>query len=263
MNQVRRNLVVALSVVAAALICGILVAANCVARSKYEAKVAEAKDQAERLAQEKDAREEAVARIKTLEDENADLRRQLKQASADLKQALADLKQALADLKQQADRLAVLEQDKLRLQADLDAALKQVAELTRKYAQARDAERKARLDVAKKAAVTVVTAPETKVVHVGNKKHNHKNGGDGNVSANKGRGGVASLPRTTPSFSELDTDHDGRLTLEEYKAGFPDAVDVEKEFKALDTNGDGVLSIDEYKAGHPDPPVVHTTRKKN
>ena len=60
----------------------------------------------------------------------------------------------------------------------------------------------------------------------------------------------------------MDRNHDGRLTLEEYKVGFPDAVDVEKEFKALDTNGDGTLSIDEYKAGHPDPPVVPTKRPR-
>jgi hypothetical protein len=76
------------------------------------------------------------------------------------------------------------------------------------------------------------------------------------------RGPVASLPRTSPSFSELDTDHDGRLSLAEYKVGFPDAANVEQEFKSLDTNGDGSLSIDEYKAGHPDPGVVSTKRAK-
>ena len=67
---------------------------------------------------------------------------------------------------------------------------------------------------------------------------------------------MASLPRTCPSFSELDTDHDGRLTLAEYKVGFPDAENVEDGIQGLDTNHDGTLSIDEYKAGHPDPPVV-------
>ena len=44
--------------------------------------------------------------------------------------------------------------------------------------------------------------------------------------------------------------------------GYPDSPDVEKEFKALDTNGDGTLSLDEYKAGHPDPPVVSTRRPR-
>jgi hypothetical protein len=37
---------------------------------------------------------------------------------------------------------------------------------------------------------------------------------------------------------------------------------TEDEFKALDTNGDGKLSIDEYKAGHPDPGVVPVKRGK-
>ena len=166
------------------------------------------------------------------------------------------------------------EKEALRLKGDLDAALKQMAELTQKYAdarikkaedavaEARDAQRKARLDadaVKKDPAATVVKAPAAEwTLRGGNKKHGHKNGKNNNVAANKKRGPVASLPRTSPSFSELDTDHDGRLSLDEYKAGFPDVADVEEEFKALDTNGDGMLSIDEYKAGHPDPPVVRT-----
>jgi len=60
----------------------------------------------------------------------------------------------------------------------------------------------------------------------------------------------------------LDTNHDDRLTLDEYKVGYPDVANVEEEFKALDTNGDGTLSIDEYKAGHPDPGVVPIAKKK-
>ena len=95
-------------------------------------------------------------------------------------------------------------------------------------------------------------------MHADNNKRGPRNGNNG--GGNRRRGPVASLPRTTPSFSELDTNHDGRLSFAEYKVGYPDAT--EEEFKALDTNGDGVLSIDEYKAGHPDPPVVHTKRPK-
>jgi len=60
-------------------------------------------------------------------------------------------------------------------------------------------------------------------------------------------------PRTSPSFSDLDKDHDGRLTLDEFKAGFQDLANPEEKFKSLDTNGDGFLSISEYKAGYPDP----------
>ena len=32
--------------------------------------------------------------------------------------------------------------------------------------------------------------------------------------------------------------------------------------RRIDTNGDGFLSIDEYKAGHPDPGVVPITTKR-
>ena len=60
-------------------------------------------------------------------------------------------------------------------------------------------------------------------------------------------------PRTSPTFSALDKNQDGRLTLDEFKAGFPDLANSEETFKSLDKNGDGVLSLDEYKAGYPDP----------
>jgi len=73
-----------------------------------------------------------------------------------------------------------------------------------------------------------------------------------NASA-KGKKKQDTPPRTSPSFSELDKDMDGRLTLAEFKAGFPNEADVEQKFKSLDTNGDGTLSISEYKAGYPDP----------
>ncbi len=123
-----------------------------------------------------------------------------------------------------------------------------------------DAEHKARLeaDAAKKDAAAAVKAPvaDVAVARGGNNQRGQWNGNNG--GGNRRRGPVASLPRTTPSFSELDKDHDGRLSFKEYKAGYPDAT--EEEFKALDTNGDGALSIDEYKAGHPDPPVVRIKR---
>ena len=136
-----------------------------------------------------------------------------------------------------------------------DAEITKAEDLT---AAARDAERRAQL-----AAATAVRAPaEIDVVRAGNRNRGQKNGNANNVAANRNRGPVASLPRTSPSFSELDTNHDGRLSLDEYKAGFPNVPNVEEEFKALDTNGDGFLSIDEYKAGHPDPPVVRTPRAK-
>lgn len=108
--------------------------------------------------------------------------------------------------------------------------------------------------------VAQAPAPEVDVVHSGNRKHVRKNATNGNKP-----GSVAVQSKASPSFSELDTNQDGKLSLDEYKAGFPNDPDAEKEFKALDTNGDGFLSIDEYQAGHPVPPLPHKKRpsKKN
>ena len=60
-------------------------------------------------------------------------------------------------------------------------------------------------------------------------------------------------PRTSPTFSALDKNQDGKISLEEFKAGFPGLANAEEKFKSLDKNGDGFLSMDEYKAGYPDP----------
>ena len=104
---------------------------------------------------------------------------------------------------------------------------------------------------------TDVKVAQAPAAEVGNKRHVRKSGNNGN----KG-GSVAVQTKAGPSFSELDTNQDGKLSLEEYKAGYPEVADVEKEFKALDTNGDGFLSIDEYQAGHPVPALPHKKRPK-
>ncbi len=56
-------------------------------------------------------------------------------------------------------------------------------------------------------------------------------------------------------FSRKDTNSDGALTLEEYKAGMkPEQVEkADKRFKKIDTDGDGKLSFEEFKAGLPKP----------
>ena len=246
-----RNLIVLLAIVAGILACAIYV----VASSRTESALAEAKSQAE------EARIDAAQRAETLERENADLEKQLEGAKANLDRL--------------AEKLLAAGRDASRLRGDLDAALKQ-GELGRKDAEARirkaedlaadarDAEQRAALEIRalkKDMAALAAKAPQkNEVAHVVAKKHGHKNGKNNNVAAKKNRGPVAAIPRTSPTFSELDTNHDGQLSLDEYKVGFPDVADVEKEFKALDTNGDGELSIDEYKAGHPDPPVVRTKK---
>ncbi len=223
-----RALIVVLAVAAGLLCCAIYLEANSTERSR-EAALAEAESQATQ------AGKDAAQRIEALERENADLGQQLKVAKGNL------------DLG--AKKIAAVEQEALQLRSEIDAALKQVAELSQKYADARikKAEESRAVAVRPDPVVTVVKPPAAKVEV---------------VQPGKRHVAVASLPRTSPSFSELDKDQDGRLSLQEYKAGFPNDPNAEAEFKALDTNGDGYLSIDEYKAGHPDPGLVPIATKR-
>ena len=58
------------------------------------------------------------------------------------------------------------------------------------------------------------------------------------------------------AFKKLDTNSDGSLTLDEFKASprfAKDASKAEEAFKKLDTNADGKLSLDEFKAGRGSP----------
>ena len=56
-------------------------------------------------------------------------------------------------------------------------------------------------------------------------------------------------------FSRKDTNSDGSLSLEEFKAGMKDKQleKADKRFKKSDANGDGKLSLEEFKAGMPKP----------
>jgi Ca2+-binding EF-hand superfamily protein len=45
-------------------------------------------------------------------------------------------------------------------------------------------------------------------------------------------------------FEEIDTDHNGAISMKEAKA----RSDLSKEFNMIDSNGDGSLSVDEYTA---------------
>ncbi len=47
-------------------------------------------------------------------------------------------------------------------------------------------------------------------------------------------------------FQQKDTNHDQRLTLEEYLHRFPDQAEGRRRFPTFDTNGDGVLSEEEF-----------------
>jgi Ca2+-binding EF-hand superfamily protein len=60
-------------------------------------------------------------------------------------------------------------------------------------------------------------------------------------------------PDPAKIFARKDTNSDGSLTLDEFKAGLKDKAleTADKRFKKIDTNGDGNVSLDEFKAGMP------------
>ena len=49
-------------------------------------------------------------------------------------------------------------------------------------------------------------------------------------------------------FKEADTNHDGKLSYDEFKAAHE--KHMEERFKKMDTNGDGFVDETEMKAGH-------------
>jgi hypothetical protein len=54
------------------------------------------------------------------------------------------------------------------------------------------------------------------------------------------------------TFQKWDTNHDGKLTFDEYHAGLGDKPDARQRFDKFDTDRDGVLTEEEFaRAGKP------------
>src|SRR6266853_4717354 len=67
----------------------------------------------------------------------------------------------------------------------------------------------------------------------------------------KPEAGAPAKPHANPeeAFKKLDTNNDGSLSLDAFKAGKKDAAKAEEAFKKKDKDGDGKLSLEEFK-GH-------------
>jgi Ca2+-binding EF-hand superfamily protein len=54
--------------------------------------------------------------------------------------------------------------------------------------------------------------------------------------------------REQMAFDRMDTNKDGKISLDEWKAAHPNDPNAEAQFKKLDANGDGFLTKEEFEA---------------
>ena len=69
-----------------------------------------------------------------------------------------------------------------------------------------------------------------------------------------GPGGPGGRPDPEAMFKKLDSNSDGSVSLEEFKAsprGQKDPARAEEGFKKMDKDSDGKLTLDELKSGRP------------
>ena len=71
------------------------------------------------------------------------------------------------------------------------------------------------------------------------------------AAPHQGAGGAGKHPQLSPEerFKKLDTNNDGSISLDEFKAG--PMGKHEDIFKKMDTNSDGKVTLEEFKAFHP------------
>jgi Ca2+-binding EF-hand superfamily protein len=71
------------------------------------------------------------------------------------------------------------------------------------------------------------------------------------VSATQAADPPKKAPDPAKVFAKKDTNGDGSLSLDEFKAGLKQKAleTADKRFKRSDSNADGKLSLDEFKAG--------------
>ena len=79
--------------------------------------------------------------------------------------------------------------------------------------------------------------------------------GAADAAEGKGKGKGKGEGKGAPAekhFKKKDTNGDGKLTLEEFKAGMPAerSARADKVFARFDKNGDGSVTLEEFKAGH-------------
>ncbi|MDO8542197.1 MAG: sulfatase-like hydrolase/transferase [Opitutaceae bacterium] len=68
----------------------------------------------------------------------------------------------------------------------------------------------------------------------------------GKTGETRAQPATKATPDRAQAFQRMDTNHDGSLTLEEYKAGLKGAANLEQRFKNFDRNSDGRLSREEF-----------------
>lgn len=59
-------------------------------------------------------------------------------------------------------------------------------------------------------------------------------------------GALAFAKNPQKHFARMDSNHDGRITLDEFRAHAKNPAKADKRFRKLDANGDGALTADEF-----------------